>query len=167
MNTHHHKKSKSGKTRSRFSIRSEEVQIFKIYIYLNRYIKTLDQLYLEETYRDEQKRPKTHFFCLSSFLFLRILHFATLFEQAAQGTVCFNKNRKLTNYFELIEKYMLLYILFVFIRNFFFEKLCVESVIELRFDILFTRGPKVMKYFSKCEKNKILSYCIFVFLHNW
>ena len=122
LNTHHHKKSKSGKTRSRFSIRSEEVQIFKIYIYLNRYIKTLDQLYLEETYRDEQKRPKTHFFCLSSFLFLRILHFATLFEQAAQGTVCFNKNRKLTNYFELIEKYMLLYILFVFIRNFFWKK---------------------------------------------
>ena len=124
LNTHHHKKSKSGKTRSRFSIRSEEVQIFKIYIYLNRYIKTLDQLYLEETYRDEQKRPKTHFFCLSSFLFLRILHFATLFEQAAQGTVCFNKNRKLTNYFELIEKYMLLYILFVFIRNFFWKAIC-------------------------------------------
>ena len=115
------------------------------------------------------RRDLRHIFCLSSLFSFSVylLHFATLFEQAAQGTVCFNKNRKLTNYFELIEKYMLLYILFVFIRNFFFEKLCVESVIELRFDILFTRGPKVMKYFSKCEKNKILSYCIFVFLHNW
>ena len=127
MNTHHHKKSKSGKTRSRFSIRSEEVQIFKIYIYLNRYIKTLDQLYLEETYRDEQKRPKTHFFVfqvysLSLYTYFILLHYLNKQHKVLSALI---KNRKLTNYFELIEKYMLLYTLFVFIRN-FFEKSQVQ-----------------------------------------